>query len=151
MKYSLLILFILSAQITYSQNDWRVYNDQDSLIENVNTTIENDILFDSEGSVIINADPRIDSLVSIVAENPPEIKGYRLEIFFGNRKDAEKVKSEFLKGFDQYPIYVIWQQPNFKVHVGNFITKLQAEKAQQEIKYAYPNSYIVITEIKTAD
>jgi len=151
MKYSLLILFILSAQITYSQNDWRVYNDQDSLIENVNSTIENDILFDSEGSVIIYADPRIDSLLSLVAENPPEIKGYRVEIFFGSRKDAEKVKSEFLKNFNQYPIYIIWQQPNFKVHVGNFITKLQAEKAQQEIKHSYPNSYIVITEIKTTD
>ena len=151
MKYSLLFLFILNTQISYSQNDWRVYNEQNTPIENTDTIVENDFILDTEGSVSIFEDPRIDSLLWIIAENPPEIKGYRVEIFFGNRKDADKVKGDFLKEFDQYPIYIIWQQPNFKIHVGNFLTKLQAEKAQQEIKYAYPNSYIVITEIKATE
>ena len=151
MRYSLFLLMFFSIQNLIGQVDWRIYNEQDSLLVNENDFADFDSLYDESGSLIIYSDPRIDSLVNTVDDYPPLIKGYRLEIFFGNRKDAEKVKSEFLKRYDQFPIYIIWQQPNFKVHVGDFMTKLQAEKAQQEIKTAYPNSYIVITEIKMAD
>ena len=151
MRYSLFVLMFFSIQNVIGQVDWRIYNDQDSILIDENILEEFDSSYDENGTLIIYSDPRIDSLVSTVDEYPPLIKGYRLEIFFGNRKDAEKVKSEFLKRYDQFPIYIIWQQPNFKVHVGDFMTKLQAEKAQQEIKEAYPNSYIVITEIKMAD
>jgi hypothetical protein len=96
-------------------------------------------------------DPRIDTLVRILNNNPPIIKGYRVEIFFGQRKEAEKEKSIFLKNYQDWPIYIVWQQPNFKVQVGNFTTKLQAEKTQQAIKSKYPNTYIAITEIKLDD
>lgn len=151
MRYSLFLLMFFSIQNVIGQVDWRIYNTQDSIVLDENILEEFDTSYDNNGALIIYSDPRIDSLVNTMDEYPPLLKGYRLEIFFGNRKEAEKVKSEFLKRYDQFPIYIIWQQPNFKVHVGDFMTKLQAEKAQQEIKNGYPNSYIVITEIKMAD
>ena len=94
MRYSLFLLMFFSFQIVAGQVDWRIYNDQDSLVINENTLAEIDSLYNESGSLIIYSDPRIDSLVNTVDEYPPLIKGYSLEIFFGNRKDAEKVKSE---------------------------------------------------------
>jgi hypothetical protein len=152
MKQSLVVVCLLIVQIVSAQNDWRLYGSEkdDSSVEVVEEEI---VLVDTNqmGSVIILADPKIDSLVSLMNEKPPSLKGYRVEIFFGQRKDAEKVKSEFLKQYQEWPIYVVWQQPNFKVQIGDFMTKLQADKTQQEIKSKYPNSYITITDIKVND
>lgn len=149
MKQSLVVVCLLIVQSLSAQNDWRLYGTEkdETSLEVIEEEI---ILFDSNqtGSAIILADAKIDSLVSLMDAKPPSIKGYRVEIFFGQRKDAEKVKSEFLKKYQEWPIYVVWQQPNFKVQIGDFMTKLQAEKTQQEIKSLYPNSYITITDIK---
>lgn len=150
MKQSLIIVCLFIAQIVSAQNDWRLYGTEKDA-KPIDVVEEEIIEVDSiqEGSVIILADSNIDSLVTLMSEHPPSLKGYRVEIFFGQRKDAEKVKSAFLKNYQQWPIYIVWQQPNFKVQIGDFMTKLQAEKTQQEIKSKYPNSYISITDIKT--
>lgn len=149
MKVFLSILFILLFQALLGQDDWRTYSDDSNRERNENSLIIEELdSIPSEGELIIHSDPRIDSLLSTLDANPPSIKGYRVEIFFGKRKDAENVKSEFLKFYDDWPIYIEWQQPNFKVQIGDFMTKLQAEKAQQDIRSHYPNSYITITEIR---
>ena len=153
MKYILIVFGLLASQIVNAQNDWRLYGDDTTVVETSTFSIEEVEVADSvkEGSIVIISDPKIDTLVAVIDKDPPAIKGYRVEIFFGQRKDAEKVKSEFLKSFSDWPIYVVWQQPNFKVQIGDFMTKLQAEKTQQEIKGRYPNSYITITDIKVND
>lgn len=153
MKYILIVFGLLASQIVNAQNDWRLYGDDTTVVETSTFSIEEVEVADSvkEGSIVIISDSKIDTLVAVIDKDPPAIKGYRVEIFFGQRKDAEKVKSEFLKSFSDWPIYVVWQQPNFKVQIGDFMTKLQAEKTQQEIKGRYPNSYITITDIKVND
>ena len=153
MRSSILIVSIFLSSVVYSQNDWRLYPDQDPAYTVEEYGSRKDSLGASvkEGEVIVHQDARIDSLMSYLDKNPQNIKGYRVEIFFGKRKEAENIKSNFLRKYDQWPIYVVWQQPNFKVQVGNFMTKLQAEKTQQEIKWDYPNAYITITEIKPGE
>ena len=149
MKFILSIISILLVQSITAQDNWRIYSDKsDSEVPENQIQLEEEDSVISEGSLTIHSDPRIDSLILSLDANPPSVKGYRVEIFFGKRKDAENVKSEFLKFYDVWPIYIVWQQPNFKVQIGNFMTKLQAEKAQQDIRSHYPNSYITITEIK---
>jgi len=150
MKQSLIIVCLFLFQHLNAQNDWRLYGSEKE--DTTIAIIDEELMFVEtydEGSLTLLADSSIDSLVALMNEHPPSIKGYRVEIFFGQRKDAEQVKSAFLKYYQQWPIYVVWQQPNFKVQIGDFMTKLQAEKTQQEIKSKYPNSYIAITDIKT--
>lgn len=150
MKLISFIVSILLLQTISAQDDWRLYSDGSNKEvdeKRVEESKEVDSLI-TEGELTIYSDPRIDSLIASLDASPPSIKGYRVELFFGKRKDAENVKSEFLKFYDEWPIYVVWHQPNFKVQIGNFMTKLQAEKAQHGIRSHYPNSYITITEIK---
>lgn len=150
MKQSLIIVCLFLVQNLSAQNDWRLYGSEKE--DTAIAVIDEEIMLVEtveEGSLMVLADSSIDSLVALMNAHPPSIKGYRVEIFFGQRKDAEQVKSAFLKNYQQWPIYVVWQQPNFKVQIGDFMTKLQAEKTQQEIKSKYPNSYITITDIKT--
>ena len=90
MRYSLFLLMFFSFQIVAGQVDWRIYNDQDSLVINENTLAEIDSLYNESGSLIIYSDPRIDSLVNTVDEYPPLIKATDLKYFSETERMLKK-------------------------------------------------------------
>lgn len=83
------------------------------------------------------------------AEKDYAIKGFRVQIVAaGNRADINKVKSQFYTLFPDVKTFVIYQQPNFKLRVGNFRTKLEAYKLWLEIEKSFPGSFITPDELK---
>jgi hypothetical protein len=86
-------------------------------------------------------------------ENPDTkaIPGYRIQIFFDsglNSSDrARQAKDEFLLVYPEIPAYVSWKAPNYRVRVGDFKTKLKAERALQIIIFDYPNAWVTRDEI----
>ena len=80
-------------------------------------------------------DPLLDTFVSrIYYSNYPKqiIKGYRVQIYSGsNRIDANKVKSDFLDAYLGEKIYFDYKQPYYKVRIGDYRTKLEAQKMYQ--------------------
>ena len=83
----------------------------------------------------------------LLNENQPSIEGYRVQIFFdsGNNsmETALKVKTNFMGKYPDIPVYLIWQQPNYKVRVGDFRTKIEAQGLYNKIKSDYKNAFIV--------
>lgn len=79
--------------------------------------------------------------------NSPGFEGYRLQIFIdsGNnaKERASSVLNEFQQNYPDLPAYLIYQQPNFKVRVGNFKTGAEARKIQLDLRNAFPSSFIV--------
>lgn len=77
-------------------------------------------------------DTGIDSLLKArlkLNKEESTYSGYRIQIYFGsNRSDANKVKSEFLREYGNVKAYMIYQQPYFKIRVGDFRTRLEAQK-----------------------
>ncbi len=109
---------------------------------------------ENTGEVKIVQDPRIDTLVSRYVEINdihPAIKGWRIEIFFesGNlsKKKAMEAKSKFVEQFTDVPSYLTFQRPYYKVRVGDFRTKMEAEKFLHDIESNYPQAFIVKDEI----
>ena len=105
----------------------------------------------SEGKVEIVQDESIDKLIlkylSINTENET-IDGFRIQIHFGGeREKAKTVKTKFLQQFPDVPAYEIYQQPNFKVRVGDFRTRLSAQKFMNEIASSFPSDFIVADDI----
>lgn len=85
----------------------------------------------------------IDKLVEL-HKNYYALKGYRIQIFSGNkRQPAKNEKSKFINLYRKVKAYEVYQQPYFKVRVGNFKTKLEALKFQQELLKYFPNCFIV--------
>ena len=75
--------------------------------------------------------------------------GYRVQIYFGTqRAKANEVKTDFLKIFPKTGAYLIYQQPNFKIRVGDFKTRLEAMKFLKEIQPLYGTSFLVKDEVK---
>jgi len=53
------------------------------------------------------------------------------------------VKSVFSSKFPSIPAYLSFQEPFFKIRVGDFRFKLQADGVLEIIKQDYPNAYTV--------
>jgi hypothetical protein len=106
------------------------------------------------GELRVYQDPKVDTLMhryQQVNEMHQLIDGWRIEIFFeaGNlsKKLAMEAKSEFVKNYPEVPSYLIFQQPYYKVRVGDFRTKMEAERFLNEIGFAYPQAFVVMDEI----
>lgn len=86
-------------------------------------------------NLTIYKDPLLDTFINRIYyfNNPDQIlKGYRVQIYSGsNRIDANKVKSDFLETYFGEKIYFDYKQPYYKVRVGNYRTKLEAQKMYQ--------------------
>ncbi|MBS3738022.1 SPOR domain-containing protein [Mesohalobacter halotolerans] len=68
---------------------------------------------------------------------------YTIQLFSGNRKNAENAKTEYDSKDYKYPVTIEYETPNYKVWIGQFRTKLYADKAFNEIKKDYPNALIL--------
>ncbi len=123
------ILFIFSLFSGYSQE----IATKDSLTTNSNIEIVKDW--------------RINQLNDTYKKSH-HLKGYRVQLYSGNkRQPARTVKAKFISSYRKVKAHEIYQQPFFKIRVGDFRTKLEALKFQKEIIEDFPNSFIVKDEI----
>lgn len=73
--------------------------------------------------------------------------GYRVQIFFesGNysKTKALGVKARFISLYPDIPVYVIYQEPYYRVRVGNFRSKLEAYAFKEKIKKDFAEAYVI--------
>jgi hypothetical protein len=107
-----------------------------------------------QGSVTIIQDSRIDSLLVLnkkMNEKNPHIEGWRINIFFESGNNSKKMaidtKAKFVQSYTDVPCYVVFQEPYYKVRVGDYRTRMEAEKLLKEIVAEYPNAFVVEDEI----
>ena len=75
--------------------------------------------------------------------------GYRIQLYFGSeRAKAAEIKTDFSNNFSNTPAYLLYQQPNFKVRIGDFKTRMEAFAFLESIKEFYSTSFIVPDDIK---
>lgn len=107
------------------------------------------------GRVSISEHGRITRLVEKhkeISKSHPEFDGFRVQIFFdsGNnsKSRAYEVYKSFLASYPEHEAYVVFQEPNYKVRVGDFRTRLEAEGFLQQIVAIYPSSFVIKDQIK---
>ena len=85
------------------------------------------------GNVDVIADLRVKNLVAL-EKKIDEISGYRLQICFDSDKTViDKARNRFLKLFPRISTYVEFEAPHFNLKVGDFRTRLEAEKIKRKI------------------
>jgi hypothetical protein len=98
--------------------------------------------------IIIQEDDNLGVLIEKYNSTKKDL-GFRVQIHSGlNRVDALKAQSELLKLYPKITSYVIYQQPNFKVRVGDFENRLSVVRFYEEMKSVFPSSFIIADEIK---
>jgi hypothetical protein len=102
-----------------------------------------------QGELKVNKDDRIQTLTEFSGtpqKNEPsvKVKGFRVQVFFDPDKDqVNQKRADYLSRHAENPAYVDYLQPNFRLRVGNFRTKLQAQAWQDELKNDFPDAIIV--------
>ena len=80
------------------------------------------------------------------------IKGYRVQIVISqNEQELQDVKIEIEKSIDE-KTYIIFELPNYKLRVGNFLNRKEAENFQKKIvRLGYRTAWVVPTMIEKED
>ena len=73
-----------------------------------------------------------------------ELHGYRIQIISSSKKEkAKKAKSIFASSYGHYEAHEKYQQPFFIIKVGDFLSKLEAEKFHRQIRDEFPGSFLL--------
>lgn len=150
MKLVFSILLSLIVFVGYSQEtDWRLYKSDQGEKQLSNDTNAVRIPNNKNGEITIYTNSKLDTLLDMLQNKPPELKGFRVLIYIGNsRKTSDEIRGIYLKKDFQWPFYLTYRDPNFVVEIGDFMTRLQAEKVKEQLSSAFSNPYIVLTAIK---
>jgi hypothetical protein len=102
------------------------------------------------GVISVKAPPEVERLVQKhIAYNVqhPKIDGYRIRIYRDNssnaRQRSQEISESFAELFLDIPVYRNYDNPYFRVSVGDFRTKDDALRVYVHLKRLYPKAYIV--------
>lgn len=108
----------------------------------------------SGDTVIVRKDPRLDILSakqamvnkrSSMMTSSGLFKGFRVQVLSTqSRGEAFKMKTDLLTKFPDLKSYLLFQSPNFKVRIGNFIKRADAEKLRSQLNKLIPNNLYVV-------
>ena len=113
------------------------------------TLLGRDIFSALPEQVVVRQSPAVRSALNkqVAANAGKTINGFRIRLFFASNRTARDESSSVIRRFnDMYPhvqAYRTYASPNFKVTVGNFRTRLEAEAFLRRIKGDFPDAFIV--------
>lgn len=150
MKLISTITFLLSFIYSYGQ-DSIVKESYPSIIPPISIDSSQHIAPDSTTIIlglVEKKDEQIDLLIEAYLANK-KFNGYRIQIFSSsnNKWDAVQVKSNFIRLFPSIQSYLVYQAPNFKVHVGDYLDRLEAHRVLDEIKVQFTSAFLVKGEV----
>ena len=105
-------------------------------------SISSTTLFGQNGNIKINQSSKLDCIIKLKKELNSKIQNLRIQIYSGDRENAEQIIQEFNEIFNDTSSDVIYETPNYKVWVGNYYTQLEADKRLIEIRKKFRSAFI---------
>ncbi|AMC11659.1 hypothetical protein Lupro_10445 [Lutibacter profundi] len=68
---------------------------------------------------------------------------YKIQLYNGNETQAYKIKRNFSNSFPEYKVKIIYKSPEWKTQVGNFTTRLEADRVLLVIKENYSGAIVL--------
>ncbi len=108
---------------------------------------------DSTASVVVNKDPRIDLLVNkqieineVTTRNSRRAApGFRILVISSNdRNKVIDAKTKMYRQFPELKAYMMYNSPFFRLKVGNFRERTDAEEYLSRIQRLYPTGIYIV-------
>jgi len=111
------------------------------------------LAYGQQGDVQIIGDAELEMMIDykVASVDTIDLWGYRIQIFFGsNRAEANKLKQRYII---QYPdlyeeVYMDYFQPNWRLRVGNFYRKIDAQKLMRTLEIEFGDVFLVRDKIE---
>lgn len=94
----------------------------------------------------LNQDPKFEQLLKEkrkINTSLPSNDSYKIQIFSGGSENAKKTLTEFKQEFKDIDATIIFNTPNYKVWVGSFKTRIEAERNLANIKTKYSSVHLI--------
>lgn len=122
----ILSFFFLFPLIIYSQND-TCYSINEEIIS-INEQGINDLINKYEQ----------------ILKKRKGVNGWKVQLQFKDKEEEIlKIKLKFIKLYPEIPVLLEYEEPYYRIRVGNCRTKLEAVKIQNMISKHFPNAYPV--------
>jgi hypothetical protein len=94
----------------------------------------------------LNQDSKFDQLLNEKRKSNPNLSytdRYKIQIYNGASEIAKKTLNEFRLEYKNLDGTIIFNTPNYKVWVGNFRTRMEAERNLIEIQKKYKTVFLI--------
>ncbi len=112
--------------------------------------------FDSS-SLVVHKDSRIEVLLkkqaninrtAIYKTNNGQYKGYRVMVLSTNNKElAYRTKGSLLGAYPDTRVYMAYQAPFYKLKMGDFLKRSDAEDLRKEIMKMFPSGVFIVSDV----
>jgi hypothetical protein len=140
MKKIYLLVFVLFSSIVLFSQETKIVTKK-SIFESL---AEPDLK--TGAKVILNQDNRIDSVFALrkLQSSSATMIGYRVQVFSSNeqitaKNEAYEIEKKMVEAFPDYPVYVSYIAPFWKVRIGDFRTTQEAQILRSEISELSPS------------
>ncbi|MEX0315048.1 MAG: SPOR domain-containing protein [Allomuricauda sp.] len=96
-----------------------------------------------EGNINIEQDSRIDELLKLYAEVNSKSDFYQIQVGFGSYQKAQNLKTKVDIDFPGWYSKIEFESPTYRVRLGKFKTKLEAERKYLEVRKKYPKAILL--------
>jgi len=155
MKFIFVSIILINSINSFSQDQTLgLPTPIDTVLTVKDTILELNYNTEQKGAVKVIKDERLDQVTEFIGRQSESITGslidgYRIQIFFNeSRNIAQSQKAGFMNSHSEHKAYIDYLAPNYRIRVGNFRTKLQAEKFKQELINVYPTCIILKNKIE---
>lgn len=77
-----------------------------------------------------------------------DLPGYRLQVYSGNSRGGfEQAKSYILQHFPELEIYESYSQPTYRIKVGDFLKKMDAERYYSSIVSRFSSAKVIMDNV----
>ena len=108
------------------------------LFSNFNTLLAQEVTVTQDPNLeqLLNEKRKVNSSITINNQ-------YKIQVFNGSSEESKKTLIQFKKENKNYDATIVFSTPIYKVWVGNFKTRIEAERNLKLLKKKYPNSIII--------
>ncbi|MDG1571027.1 SPOR domain-containing protein [Robiginitalea sp. M366] len=100
------------------------------------------------GQLHIEQEPGIEKLLAIYAQGIAKAGYYTIQVGFGSFSAAEELKRDVEIDFPQWQAKIVFDSPTYRVQVGRFKSRLEAEREYREVRKKFPAALLLRPEEK---
>jgi SPOR domain len=134
---------VVNEDLSQYRPRYKSPNEPDIISAEKNTTTPSSTTSDAP----LHVNKRLDAILDTIAMHNKSIKftnGFRIQIYVGNdRKAADDAKIYTYQKYPEIFPYLSYQQPIYKVKIGDFLNRMDAERYFTDIKDLYPSAMIL--------
>ncbi len=101
------------------------------------------------GEINIQQDASITGLLEVYKISNSKSNFFTIQVGFGSYSKAEELKQQVDIDFPDLKAKIIFDSPTYRVQIGQFRSKLEAERKFKEVRIKYPESLLLKPEKTT--